>query len=107
MKGFIQRHGRKIPGVLSGFDRMRFRSSFTPLASVGGLLAWLRRAASCSALQGVRPGSHRPDSRQASEAGAIAAGRPVRYLNGFVDKEALIAGERPRAQPQSTAHGLV
>ena len=44
MKGFSQRHGRKILGVLSGFDRMRFRGSFTPLTAAGGLLAWLWKA---------------------------------------------------------------
>ena len=41
MKGFLQRRGKKIPGVLSGLDRMRFRGSLNPLTTVGGMLAWL------------------------------------------------------------------
>ena len=44
MKGFLRRHGEKILGVLSGFDRMRFRGTLRLLSSVGGTMAWLSRA---------------------------------------------------------------
>ena len=40
----MQRHGRKILGVLSGLDRMRFRGSLRPLTTVGDTPAWLVRA---------------------------------------------------------------
>ena len=43
--------------------------------------------------------------RQATEAGAIAAGRPMRYLNGFVDKEALV--RRIREEQGTAAGGLI
>jgi hypothetical protein len=41
MNAFVQRFGDKILGVLSGFDRVRFRGSLRMLASVGGTGAWL------------------------------------------------------------------
>jgi hypothetical protein len=90
MKGFIQRHGRKILGVLSGFDRMRFRGSFTPLTTAGGLWAWLWQAGVLLKNFKTFAEDFTRQIRQATEAGAIAAGRPVRYLNGFVDKEAFV-----------------
>lgn len=41
MKAFVQRFGTKILGVLSGFDRIRFRGSLRLLSHVGGTSAWL------------------------------------------------------------------
>ncbi len=105
MKGFIQRHGREILGVLSDFDRMRFRGSFTPLTTAGGLLAWLWKAGVLLKNFTAFAKDLTDQIRQATEAGAIAAGRPVRYLNGFVDKEALV--RRIREQEGLAADGLI
>ncbi len=41
MRHFIQRNQDQILGVLSGFDRMRFRGTLRLLTSVGGMMAFL------------------------------------------------------------------
>jgi hypothetical protein len=41
MQQFIQRFGAKIQGVLSGFDRLRFRGTFRLLTSVSGMAHFL------------------------------------------------------------------
>ena len=40
-EGFTQRHEEQILGVMSGFDRMRFRGTLRLLTSVGGMRAFL------------------------------------------------------------------
>jgi len=41
MHQFIKRHENDIHGVLSGFDRVRFRGSIRLFGSVGGMMAFL------------------------------------------------------------------
>jgi hypothetical protein len=41
MKQFIQRFGSRIQGILSGFDRLRFRGTFRLLSSVCGMAHFL------------------------------------------------------------------
>ena len=41
MKSFLQRHHRQILGVLSGFNRLRFRGTLRTLANVPGVLSYL------------------------------------------------------------------
>ena len=41
MKAFVQRFGAKILGILSGFDRLRFRGSLRLLSNIGGTSTWL------------------------------------------------------------------
>lgn len=43
MKTFIQRFGKRILGVLHGFDRLRFRGTRRFLASATGMLRYLWR----------------------------------------------------------------
>jgi hypothetical protein len=43
MRTFLQRHEGQILGVLSGFDRLRFRGTLRMLNNVGGMLAVLGR----------------------------------------------------------------
>ena len=43
MRKFIQRHRDEILGVLSGFDRIRFRGTLRLLQSEGGVATWLER----------------------------------------------------------------
>ena len=38
MRNFLQRHQEQVLGVLSGFDRMRFRGSLRLLQSAGGVV---------------------------------------------------------------------
>ena len=43
MKSFLLRHKDQILGVLSGFDRLRFRGSLRPLQREAGVIHWLQR----------------------------------------------------------------
>jgi hypothetical protein len=90
MKSFVQRFTDKILGVISGFDRVRFRGSLRLLASVGGTGAWLHSKGIL--LKDFLPFTEeltkqlRGQSKQIAE----AAGRPVTYLEGFCNKEELV-----------------
>jgi hypothetical protein len=44
MESFLQRHASCVMGVLSGFDRLRFRGTLRPLAHGGGMSEFLYRA---------------------------------------------------------------
>ena len=88
MKTFLHRFGQSIHGVLSGFDRIRFRGTQRLLASVAGLSSYL-------AFRGVLLKEFKPyvtgvteTIRQQVEAGAEAAGVKVEYVNdSSVSKE--------------------
>ena len=41
MRKFLQHHRGQIQGVLSGFDRIRFRGTLRLLQSEGGVATWL------------------------------------------------------------------
>jgi hypothetical protein len=91
---FVQRYGEKIMGVMSGFDRMWFRGTLRLIASVNGLLSYMRyrEGGGGVLLKDFREWSLgiteqvKTAGRQAME----AAGRPVRYLNrSKVSKEEL------------------
>ena len=105
MKRFIQRHGQRILGVLSGFDRMRFRGSFTPLTTVAGALTWLSQGGVLLKDFARFAQDLTKRIRQAVERDAVAAGRPVIYLDHFVNKEALV--QRIRAEQGTAANGLI
>jgi len=47
MKTFLRRFGQSIHGVLSGFERIRFRGTQRLLASVAGLSSYLAFAVCC------------------------------------------------------------
>jgi len=51
MRQFIQRHQDQMLGVLSGFDRMRFRGTLRLLTSVGGMMGYLSLVAVLSTLE--------------------------------------------------------
>lgn len=105
MRQFIQRHRGQIPGVLSGFDRMRFRGTLRLLTSVGGMMAFLSEI-------GVRlkdfmayAGAVTARLRKTTEGLAAQAGRPVRYLPAMVRKDELI--EQVRRKEGVTPDGLI
>jgi hypothetical protein len=90
MRKFLQRHQGQILGVLSGFDRMRFRGTLRLLQSEGGVAAWLGRVGVAvkdflSFAEGLTQRFCRQADRLAEE-----AGRKVKYLPGVVDKEDLV-----------------
>jgi hypothetical protein len=84
---------------------MRFRGTLRLLTSVGGTMAWLSRAGVLikdfvKFAEGLTK-----QVRQATEESAAAAGRPVKYLDRFLDKEALVRGIR--SEQGLAAHGLI
>jgi hypothetical protein len=97
MLSFINRHQDKIKGVLSGFDRSRFRGTLRFQANVRGLGAYLYQAKVL--LKDFRDFAvGLTDSvRTATERLAEAAGRPVLYLPSSRDRKEDLAGAIARA----------
>lgn len=92
MKEFIQKHESEIVGVLSGFDRIRFRGTLRTLAVTGGLMAWLgNRHVLLKHFKEFTMGL--TASLKASvERMAAAGGRAVTYLaSAALSKEDLVA----------------
>jgi hypothetical protein len=89
MQSFVQRFSAKILGVLHGFDRIRLRGTKRLLANVGGMLnfLWQERVrlkefkAYASAITA--------EVRKAAEEVGTSQGRPVEYVAGSINKEAL------------------
>jgi hypothetical protein len=105
MKTFLQRHGSKILGVLSGFDRMRFRGSLRMLCNVRGMASWLNSAGVLLKDFPAFAEKQTKRLRSSVEAYAQAAGRRVIYLEGKVDKEDLVRGIRDEQSPAE--NGLI
>jgi len=105
MKKFVQHHQDQILGVLSGFDRMRFRGSLRLLQSEGGVAAWLERVG--VAVKSFLSFAEGLTKRFCERAGRLAeeAGRKVRYLPGVVDKEDLV--QEIREKEGVAENGLV
>ena len=105
MKSFLQRHQDQILGVLSGFDRLRFRGSLPLLQSEGGVATWLERV-------GVKVKDFAAYAEgltkrlcQAVDKLAVDAGRKVEYLRSVVNKEQLV--ENIRADDGVAKNGLI
>ena len=87
MRKFLQRHQQQILGVLSGFDRMRFRGSLQLLQSPGGVVTWLEKVGVAvksfvSFAEGLTNRFH-----QLADQLAEKAGRKVHYLPGFIQEQ--------------------
>ena len=94
MNEFVQRHADKVMGVMSGFDRMWFRGTLRLIASVAGLLAYMRYSGGGGGvlLKDFREWSMGITERvkTAGREAMTAAGRRVMYLNrSRVSKEDL------------------
>jgi hypothetical protein len=88
---FITKQRTQVRGVLSGWDRIRFRGTIRVLAAVPGLVTWLREAGVLfKEFAGFAEGL--TDRLKASvEALAAAAGRKIEYLaSTALSKEALV-----------------
>jgi hypothetical protein len=105
MRKFLQRHEEQVLGVLSGFDRMRFRGSLPLLQSAGGVVTWLERVG--VAVKGFLSFAEDLTARLCQQADRLAeeAGRKVRYLAGFVNKEDLV--QEIRGKEGVAENGLV
>ena len=96
MRKFIQRHRDEILGVLSGFDRIRFRGTLRLLQSEGGVATWLERVGvAVKDFLSFAEGLTKRFCRQADHL-AKEAGRQAKYLPGVVDKEDLVAEIRQK-----------
>lgn len=91
MKQFIKKHGQRILGALSGFDRVRFRGTIRMLAYVEGLAGWLNdRRVLLKEFKDFSLGL--TDTLKCSVSTmAEAAGKPIRYLaSSSLSKEDLV-----------------
>jgi hypothetical protein len=102
MQSFVQRFKKGILGVLSGFDRLRFRGSLPRLARVGGMLQWIESKRLLLKDFDAITQQHTQQLREALDQKADQAGRPVEYLAAFTNKEALV---QQRRQRDGTARG--
>src|SRR5690242_2634939 len=80
MNSFLQRHAAGVTGMLSGFDRVRFRGTIRLLANSSGLSAVLSYLGVLLKDFKQYAMGLSEQLKAASIAQALAAGRPVRYL---------------------------
>lgn len=80
MNSFIQRHAGSVTGMLSGFDRIRFRGTVRILSNASGLLAVLSHLGVLLKDFKEFATGVSEKLKRASLAAALEAGRPVRYL---------------------------
>jgi hypothetical protein len=105
MRYFVQRHRDQIQGVLSGFDRLRFRGTLRMLTTVRGMMAVLGRLGVLLKDFTAYAGGRTQQLRASVEAVAQQADRPVQYLPGYTNKEQLVRGIQQ--QQGSAPNGLV
>lgn len=90
MTSFLHRLGAAILGVLSGFDRIRLRGTLPRLSNTGSFSRWLETHRVPLKDFAAYAQACTKRLRETIEAKAAAAGRPVEYLAGYTDKEALV-----------------
>lgn len=105
MKRFIQRHADQVSGVLSGFDRMRFRGTLRWLAYTNGMRGFLNHIGVLLKDFKTYVQSVTDQIRDATEQLAKAHGQRVRYL----DSSRLSKEETAReiAQARGIREGLI
>ncbi|MFM9966431.1 MAG: hypothetical protein ACKV2Q_35085 [Planctomycetaceae bacterium] len=92
MNEFIDKHQKDILGVLSGFDRVRFRGTFRVLAVVKLLLVWLTNQRVLIKDFGDFAESLTQRLKQSIEEVAQVHGRAIQYLvSSRITKEQLVA----------------
>ena len=83
MQEFTKRHENNIRGVLTGFDRMRFRGTLRWLANTKGMLSFLWNVQVLLKNFKAYALAVTDEIRRAGEQIAADAGRPVHYGPSF------------------------
>lgn len=96
MTSFLHRFASKILGVISGFDRVRLRGTLPCLAGTGGLFRWLESKGILLKDFTDYAQARTQQLRDTLEEKAVDARRPVEYLQGYTNKEALVQQRRLR-----------
>lgn len=105
MKSFLTRHASDVKGVLSGFDRVRFRGTLRWLSSLRGMGSWLARTNVLLKDFSTYATGLTERIRQATHQVAESAGRPVQYLSSSSLRKEAYA--RDIAERDGITSGLV
>jgi len=105
MHDFIMRHQKSIRGVLSGFDRMRFRGTLRWLANTAGMKNFLWTVQVLLKQFGAYSMDITNQIKTATEEIAEEAGRPVVYINNGHERKEDIA--RKIAKTDGITEGLI
>lgn len=105
MKQFLSRYNTAITGILSGFDRVVFRGTLTPLLWKFGIQTFLSKVS-------VRGAEFKEYAQRTSErvrdaalAEAVRDGRPTIYLSSSADSKEDLA--RAVLAEQPVEHGII
>lgn len=80
MERFVTRHEDRIAGILTGFDRMRFRGTLRGISYVKGIEIWLSRSSILLKDFGVFAAEQSARLKAHAETLAQTTGRPFEYL---------------------------
>jgi hypothetical protein len=105
MKEFVRRHAASVTGVISGFDRLRFRGTWRLGSSVRGLGTFMRYMGVLLKEAGQWMNECTEQVKKASLAAADAQGRPAKYVNDPSARKEDIA--REIAERDGIRQGLV
>lgn len=102
---FIQRHAKNILGVLSGFDRLRFRGTLRHIAYTDGMQAFLNQSQVLLKNFSVYMSGTSHQVSEAAKQIAHQEERPLKYLaSSGADKEAIA---RRMLKEQPVEQGLI
>lgn len=105
MEHFIKKHEAQVRGVISGWDRIRFRGTLRVLAVVPGLVSWLGEQGVLLKQFGDFSLGLTETLKSSVESVAALAGRKIQYLaSSLLSKEALVEELLRR---ENIEHGLV
>src|SRR5437667_6770965 len=92
MERFVTRHQDRIAGIITGFDRMRFRGTLRAISNWKGLRIWLNQQHVL--LKDFGPFAERLSPQLTAHARTMAeeCGRPFEYLSSWKIQR----GSRPR-----------
>src|SRR5689334_6096870 len=105
MKEFIRRHATSVIGVISGFDRLRFRGTWCRISTVGGLGSFMNYMGILLKDAGAWMNEHTERVKKASLAVADRQDRAVQYVNDPSARKEEIA--REIAERDGIKKGLV